>query len=136
MLPDIVSKMLGNLFSSFGKSASSSSDKKKKGLKDLSVGDYISLRFKDPRKLGLIDPSNSLTKRYDPEDLETRLLIGVISRIFQSSGLTFFELGVIKMVNGQRKERIYTLMEDDIEEIKVLQAHDDSNNKKNSQQRQ
>lgn len=117
MFYNVVSKFLGNLFPSKQFS-------KKKGLKDLSVGDYISLRFRDPRKLGLVDPSNSLTKRYDPEDLDTRILIGVISRLFETNGLRFFELGVTKVVKGQRKERIYTLMEDDIEEIRVLQTHD------------
>lgn len=80
----------------------------------------MDIRFRDPRKMGLVDPSGQLTKRYDPEDLETRTLVGTITLIFVKNGMRFFELGTTKVVGGKRKERTYTLMEDDIEKIKVL----------------
>lgn len=92
----------------------------KRDLNSLQVGDFVDLIFRDPRKMGLVDPSNQLTKRYDPEDLGTRVLVGTITNLFVQNGMRFFELGTVKVVQGQRRERVYTLMEDDIEQIKVL----------------
>lgn len=41
-------------------------------FKKISPGTVLKLKFKDPRKLGLIDPSGALTRRYDPEDLDKK----------------------------------------------------------------
>lgn len=89
-------------------------------LKELRVGNLVEIRFRDPRKMGLVDPSGVLTKRYDPEDLDTMTLTGMVTNIFVNCNMQFIELTVTKVVNGLSKTRLYTLMEDDIANIKVI----------------
>lgn len=84
------------------------------------IGVTIKLKFKDPRKLGLVDPSNSLTKRYDLEDLEKRILIGTLLTKRVVNEIFFLELGCFKMRNGMRVERIYTLMLEEIEHVEEV----------------
>lgn len=84
------------------------------------IGISVKINFKDPRKLGLVDPSGSLTRRYDPEDLEKRLLIGTLLTKRVANGILFLEIGCFKMRNAVRVERTYTLMLEEIEKIDIL----------------
>ena len=84
------------------------------------IGLTLKLKFKDPRKLGLIDPSGALTKRYDPEDLEKRIIIGTLLTKRVVNGILFLELGCFKMRNGMRVERAYTLMLEEIEHVEEV----------------
>jgi len=87
--------------------------------KDLCLGDYIELQINDPRTMGLVDPAGILTKRYDPEDLETLCLTGIVSHTFVVQGLFAFEMTVTK-VKPALRTRIYTIMEHDIKKIRIL----------------
>lgn len=89
-------------------------------VQDAPIGITLKLKFKDPRKLGLIDPSGSLTRRYDPEDLEKRILIGTLLTKRVVNGILFLEIGCFKMRNGMRVERTYTLMVEEIEHIEEV----------------
>lgn len=89
-------------------------------VQDAPIGITLKLKFKDPRKLGLIDPSGKLTKRYDPEDLEKRILIGTLLTKRVVNGILFLEIGCFKMRNGMRVERTYTLMVEEIEHIEEV----------------
>ncbi len=89
-------------------------------VKEAPIGITLKLKFKDPRKLGLIDPSGSLTKRYDPEDLEKRTIIGTLLTKKVLNGILFLELGCFKMRNGMRVERTYTLMLEEIEHVEEV----------------
>jgi len=88
----------------------------------LNNGDFVEISFIDPRKLGVLDPSGQLTKRYDPEDLDTRCLVGTVTNVFSRMGLKFVELTVTKIVRDVRKTRTYTLMEDDLERVRILRG--------------
>lgn len=95
-------------------------------INDLRLGDIIELRFRDPRKMGLLDPSGQLTKRYDPDDLQTRMLFGMVTNTFVMHGMRFFELTVTKIVNGGPQTRVYTIMEDDVESLRIVKNENDS----------
>lgn len=89
-------------------------------LSNISIGRSLKIKFKDPRKLGLIDPSGAMTKRYDPEDLDTRILIGTLLTKRNSNGITFIEIGCFKIRNGMRVERTYVLMLEEIEQLEEI----------------
>jgi hypothetical protein len=89
-------------------------------IQEAPIGITLKLKFKDPRKNGLIDPSGSLTKRYDPEDLEKRTLIGTLLTKRVVNGIFFLEIGCFKMRNGMRVERTYTLMVEEIEHVEEV----------------
>jgi len=89
-------------------------------INDAPIGIVLKLKFKDPRKLGFIDPSGSLTRRYDPEDLEKRILIGTLLTKRVANGIFFLEIGCFKMRNGMRVERTYTLMLEEIEHVEEV----------------
>jgi len=89
-------------------------------VQDAPIGITLKLKFKDPRKLGLIDPSSALTKRYDLEDLDKRVLIGTLLTKRVANGIFFIEIGCFKMRNGMRVERIYTLMVEEIEQVEEV----------------
>ena len=89
-------------------------------INDVPIGIVLKLKFKDPRKNGYIDPSGSLTRRYDPEDLEKRILIGTLLTKRVVNGILFLEIGCFKMRNGMRVERTYTLMVEEIEHIEEV----------------
>jgi len=108
-----------NLFSIFGKKPKKVSSIKEQ-LSKTQIGSTVRLKFRDPRKTGLIDPSNSLSLRYDDDDLESRQIIGTILVMRNLNGLIFIEIGCFKMRNGQRRERVYTLMAEEIETIDVV----------------
>ncbi len=89
-------------------------------VQDAPIGITLKLKFKDPRKLGLIDPSGALTKRYDPEDMDKRVLIGTLLTKRAVNGIFFIEIGCFKMRNGMRVERTYTLMVEEIEQVEEV----------------
>lgn len=93
-------------------------------VQDLNPGDHIELHVHDPRTLGLVDPSGILTKRYDPEDLETLRLSGVVSHTFNVQGMSAFELSVTK-VKPSLRTRTYTVMPHDIKKIRMLKRGKD-----------
>ena len=94
-------------------------------ITDLRKGDFVEICFRDPRKMGLLDPSNQLTKRYDPDDLESLMLAGTITNLFSVNGMRLLEMVSTKIgLTGQPRTRSYTLMEDDIESIRRLNTHD------------
>lgn len=84
------------------------------------IGITLKIKFKDPRKLGLIDPSGILTRRYDPEDMEKRILIGTLLTKKVVNGIFFLEIGCFKMRNNMRVERTYTLMLEEIEQVEEI----------------
>jgi len=89
-------------------------------VQDAPIGITLKVKFKDPRKLGLIDPSGGLTRRYDNEDLDKRILIGTLLIKKNINGMLFLEIGCFKMRNGMRVERTYTLMVEEIEHIEEI----------------
>ncbi|NBP56189.1 hypothetical protein EBU71_06590 [bacterium] len=89
-------------------------------ISDMSIGQSLKLKFKDPRRLGLIDPSGTLTRRYDPEDLINRVLIGTLLTKKVVNNIVFIEIGCFKMRNGMRVERTYTLMLEEIEHLEEI----------------
>lgn len=84
------------------------------------VGSSIRLIFKDPRKLGLIDPSGALSRRYDPEDLDKRIIIGTLLTKKNINGIFFVEIGCFKMRNGMRIERTYTFLLEEVEKLEII----------------
>lgn len=90
-------------------------------IENIPLGEVVSLVFRDPRTMGVRDPSNRLTRRYDPEDLDTRKLTGVLTNKQVINGVMLLELAVNKITRDKgKRERLYTLMIDEIEHIKVL----------------
>lgn len=89
-------------------------------LTKIEIGKIVRLIFKDPRKSGFIDPTGSFGLRFDADDLETRQITGAILLKKNLNGLIIVEIGCFKMFNGQRRERVYTLMAEEIETIEVV----------------
>jgi len=89
-------------------------------FKAISPGTFIKLKFKDPRKLGLYMPSGEITRRYDPEDLDKKILIGTLLTKRNVNEIIFLEIGCFKMRNGMRVERTYTLMLEEIEHVEEI----------------
>lgn len=84
------------------------------------IGNTVRLKFKDPKKAGFIDPTGSLSLRFDADDLETRQITGTILLKKSLNGLILIEVGCFKVRNGQRRERVYTLLAEEIETIEVI----------------
>lgn len=84
-------------------------------------GFIVKIKFVHPRNFGVIDPSGRLTRRFDPEDLDTCQFAGTLLRTRVDHGITLLEIATHKMVNGERRERIYTIMLDEIKELRILQ---------------
>ena len=89
-------------------------------IKEIPIGIVIKINFKDPRTIGIIDPSSKLTRRYDEEDLKNRILIGTVLTKKLMNDMLFIELGCFKIRNGMRVERTYTLMVEEIEHIEII----------------
>lgn len=92
----------------------------KEQLSKADIGNTVRLKFRDPKKAGFIDPTGSLSLRFDADDLETRQITGTILLKKNLDGLIIIEIGCFKMSNGQRRERVYTLMAEEIETIEVV----------------
>lgn len=108
----------------FVKTIFSRKKEKQKSINDIvqqyCIGTTLKIKFIDPRKLGLIDPSGGLTRRYDPEDLDKRIIIGTLLTKRSANGILFLEIGCFKMRNGMRVERTYTLMVEEIEHVEEI----------------
>lgn len=88
----------------------------------LCVGDIVKLTFRDPAKIGFLDPASYASSRFDPEDFKTRVLTGQITTVsdhYYEHEFTYFEMQVVKSGGRVRK---YTFLEDEIEELTVI-AH-------------
>jgi len=109
-------QFIGSLFSSKRKQTKTPKDI----LAAINPGEIIAVQFKDPRTIGIVDPSGQLSKRFDPEDLIEKKLSGTLTNIRDVHGMTLIELTCNKMTGGARRERIYTLMLDELTEIRVL----------------
>lgn len=92
----------------------------KEQLSKADIGNMVRLKFKDPKKAGFIDPSGSMSLRFDADDLETRQITGTVLLKKNLNGLVIIEVGCFKMTSGQRRERVYTLMAEEIETIEVV----------------
>jgi len=90
-------------------------------VKNCQVGSIIQIKFIDPANIGLSDPSNQLSKRFDVEDLVKRIILGTLIAKKNMLGIDFIEISSTKInpVYG-KYERVYTIMADEIEEFKVL----------------
>lgn len=87
-------------------------------LELLGMGDIVRLKFRDPTKLGFLDPASAWSSRFEPEDYKTRILQGQITQICDlSDELWYFELQVVKPSGMIRK---YVFLEDEIEELDFL----------------
>ena len=107
-----------NLFSIFSKKKPEISLKEQ--LSKAVVGSMVRLRFRDPKKTGFIDPSGSMSLRFDEDDLETRQITGTVLLKKNLNGLMIIEVGCFKVFNGQRRERVYTLLAEEIENFDVV----------------
>jgi len=89
-------------------------------INNILIGQTIKLKFRDPNMLGLTSYNSSLSLRYDDDDLDTRLVVGTLLLKKNLNGLTLIEVGCFKMRNGQRRERVYTFLAEEIETIDIL----------------
>lgn len=92
----------------------------KEQLAKADIGNTVKLKFKDPKKSGFVDPSGLMSLRFDADDLETRQLIGTVLVKKNLNGLVLIEVGCFKVRNGERRERVYTLLAEEIETIEVV----------------
>lgn len=87
-------------------------------VKNIELGTHVRIHFKDPRYIGLINAD--MTMRYDPDDIQKKYITGTLTSRKNVRDIIFIEVGAFKYSNGQRRERIYTLMNDEIEKIEVI----------------
>lgn len=87
-------------------------------IKEIDLGTNVRIYFKDPRKIGIIN--NDVILRYDPDDIEKKYITGTLTNRKHIRDMIFIEVGTFKFFNGQRKERLYTLMNDEIEKVEIL----------------
>lgn len=89
-------------------------------METINPGEFISVRFIDPNRIGIVDPSKRLSKRFDQEDISLRIITGTLTRKFSDLGMQFIEIQATKVIDGHKKERLYTFMIDELEEAKIL----------------
>ena len=87
----------------------------------INVGDIVTITLKNPHETGLVDPSKQLSKRFDPEDLETLKLTGTLTRKFHTLDIDLLEMVCVKTNFNTRRERLYCFMIDEIKDIKKIE---------------
>lgn len=109
-----------NNFLSFFKRKPAKTISVREQLSSLQIGSTARLKFRDPKKSGFIDPSGSMSLRFDEDDLVSRQLVGTVLLKKNLNGLLLLEIGCFKVRNGERRERVYTLLAEEIETIEVV----------------
>lgn len=89
-------------------------------VESLVIGDTVSLRFRDPKKMGYLKPED-MYSRFDKEDLVTMKVMGQITNNKYDSVLRerIIELTSIK-TNGLR--RSYIFLQSEVEEIENFRS--------------
>lgn len=87
-------------------------------VKDIELGTHLRLYFKDPRSIGIIN--SDMTLRYDPDDIQKKFITGALTNRKNVRDIIFLELATYKYLNGERRERVYTLLNEEIEKIEIL----------------
>jgi len=110
---------LKNLFSS--KNTSSNY-----GWDDLLTGDFIRVFLKDPRKIGIISETQSLTyQRLDSQDVQRGYVEGFVIRKQQlglkPTNIDFLELNVVKKDANNQRLLGYLLLREEIEKIELIE---------------
>lgn len=87
-------------------------------VNDIELGTHVRFYIRDPKIFGIINANMSY--RYDPDDLEKKYITGTLTNRICVRDLTFLEVGTYKHVAGERRERVYTLLAEEIEKIEIL----------------
>lgn len=87
---------------------------------EIDVGDIIKIKFKDPRKYGLVDGGQTAySSRFNRDEIENCEAVGTVCRIERDPPVPFLEIGVVKW--KERQLRMMVFFMDEIEEAyKVL----------------
>ncbi len=87
-------------------------------IRNIELGTHLRLYIKDPRTIGIINADMSL--RYDPDDIQKKQITGTLTNRKNVRDIIFLELGTYKFINGERRERLYTLMSEEIDKVEIL----------------
>lgn len=87
-------------------------------LKDIELGSHVRFYIRDPKAFGIVNVNQSY--RYDPDDLEKKYITGTLTNRICVRDLMFLEVGTYKHISGERRERVYTVLSEEIEKIEIL----------------
>ena len=90
----------------------------KEVLKDIAIGDIVVVELKNLKEIGVVDPSGYFSKRFEPEDYDNFKLTGTLTRRYDSVGIDFIELVVVKI--NPRREKQYCIMTNEIRNIRKV----------------
>lgn len=102
------------------------SSDKRVSWENLVPGDYVRVYLKDPKQVGIISTTQSLTyQRLDNEDLTTKKIDGFIVRTkrvgIKPANIDTLEIDVVKRVGNKTKLVTYLLLREEIEYIKFIE---------------
>jgi hypothetical protein len=89
---------------------------------ELLPGDFVRLHLKDPKSVGIVSDTQSLTyQRLDDEDIRTRQIDGFVTRTEQQgikpARIDTLEINVVKKRGNNTKLVTYLLLREEIERI-------------------
>lgn len=93
---------------------------------NLLPGDYVRIRLKDPKSVGIISTTESLThQRLDAEDIRTRQIDGFVVRTechgIKPARIDMLELNVVKKKGITTKLVTYLLLREEIEYVNFIE---------------
>lgn len=72
------------------------------------------------KEIGISDPNGRMSLRFDEEDYQTKKITGVVTGTRTVSDVQTVEIDSIKIKNGLKTFRHYTIMLEEIKNVKVL----------------
>lgn len=109
------------LFSIFSSGGDRKEKKTKIKLSSFPLGQTVEVKLiASLDKIGISDPSGRMSLRFDQDDYQNKKIKGVVTGTKNVSGVDVVELDSVKIKNGIKTFRHYTIMLDEIENVKVL----------------
>lgn len=96
------------------------------GWDDLLTGDFVRVSLKDPRKVGIISETQSLTyQRLDSEDVQRGYVEGFVIRKEQlgvkPANIEYLEINVVKKGANNQRLVSYLLLREEIENFQLIE---------------
>ena len=92
----------------------------KQTLDELSTGDIVRLRYKDPREIGILNPNQSAFIRFNPNEMINRVIKGTVTKLWFEQPPLNTRLIEITLVKDQGNIRKMLFMEEEIESVERL----------------
>lgn len=91
-------------------------------VKDVDIGVFLELEYKDPKTVGIISEHSLTCTRLNDDELKNRKIQGfTISKYFDNNlRIWFIGVRACKKYGNEIKERDFLFLENEIEKIRIL----------------